>query len=325
MKPDPLSSAAMRLRLSAGCLLIVIAVAGCAQSVAITPLPPTTGGGYLGWPNGPDAQAQMVPLLISSELVPGPNRFLFSLTDPRNALIAAPDLATGLRFFDLAADPATPTGQATGTFVWTVPDKLGLYHAAVDFGRAGPWGVEIVATKAGLPDRIVRAIFDVRAAGSTPGLGIKVPASDTPTAMTPATLAAISTDLHPDPDFYRQSVRGALAAGRPFVLVFATPLFCASQVCGPTLDTVKGVAGAFKGAIDFIHVEPYRLRQTENGLQPDVAANGDYQVVPALTEWGLPTEPWVFVVAADGTLLAKFEGAVGVDELKQTLDALLGG
>ena len=47
--------------------------------------------------------------------------------------------------------------------------------------------------------------------------------------------------------------------------------------------------------------------------------------MPAVAEWGLPTEPWVFVVAADGTLAAKFEGAVGADELREVLNALVDG
>ncbi|MGH2406891.1 MAG: hypothetical protein ACRDF7_02270 [Candidatus Limnocylindrales bacterium] len=306
-------------------VVLLIVVAGCAGSPApTTPAATATTSGYPGWPAGPDPQAQMVPLLISSELVPGPNRFLFSLADLHNALIAAPDLTTQLRFFDLAADPATPAAQATGTFIWTVPDTVGLYHAMVTFGRAGPWGVEIGASKSGLPDRTARVVFDVRATGSTPALGSKVPVADTPTATTSAGIAAISTDSQPDPDFYRQSVNGALAAHRPFVLIFATPLFCTSRACGPTLDTVKSVAEPYKAQMDFIHVEPYKLRQTETGLQPDLAADGSFQVVPAASAWNIPTEPWIFLVRADGTLLAKFEGAVGADELRLALDALVG-
>ena len=325
MKPLGLSCPAMHSRLLAASSLLVLLVAGCASPGPAAPTPTGAGGGYPGWPEGPDATAQMVPLLVSSELVPGPNRFLYSLTDLQNALIAAPDLATDVRLYDLAADPAKPAAEATGTFIWSLQGQLGLYHASVDFGRAGPWGLEIVARKAGLPDRTVRMRFDVRASGTTPALGARVPASDTPTATTAAAIAGISTDRQPDPDFYRQSVKGALAAGRPFVLVFATPLFCTSSVCGPTLDTVKGVAGPYKDRVDFIHVEPYRLRQTQDGLQPDLAASGDYQVVPAMADWGLPTEPWVFVVRADGTLAAKFEGTLGADELRQTLDTLTSG
>ena len=83
----------------------------------------------------------------------------------------------------------------------------------------------------------------------------------------------------------------ALAAGRPFVLVFATPLFCSSRTCGPTLDNVKGIAAPYKDRIDFIHVEPYKLEQVSGGLQLYVDASGGFQVVPALTVFQTPPEP----------------------------------
>jgi peroxiredoxin len=34
-----------------------------------------------------------------------------------------------------------------------------------------------------------------------------------------------------------------------------------------------------------------------------------------MREWGLPSEPWTFLVGADGRIKAKFEGSVSVDEL----------
>src|SRR3989304_1378498 len=75
-------------------------------------------------PRRPDPNPWVVPLIVSSELVSGPSRFLFSLTDAKNALIAAPDLATTVRFYDLAADPATPVTETDGVFIWTVPDEI---------------------------------------------------------------------------------------------------------------------------------------------------------------------------------------------------------
>lgn len=324
MHAHPLSSGSMRTPSALGLVVLAIALAACGTTAPPAPTQRASADGYPGWPIGPDPNAAMVPLIVSSELVPGPNRFLFSLTDTANALIAAPDLATTARFYDLAADPATPVAEADGVFIWTVPDRIGLYHATVDFGRAGPWGIEIAAAKAGQAEATVRARFDVRESGTTPALGSKAPASATLTADTPDGIAAISTDTHPDPDFYRTSVADALAAGRPFVLVFATPLFCSSQACGPTLENVKGIAAPYKDRVDFIHVEPYKLRQVDGGLQPEYDASGGFQIVPAVAEWGLPTEPWVFVVAADGTIAAKFEGAVGAEELRGVLDALVG-
>lgn len=312
------------MRSALGPLLVAVIFAACGTTgtPAATPTPSAPSSGYPGWPAGPDPNASVVPLIVSSELVVGPNRFLFSLTDLQNAIIAAPDLATMVHAYDLVAGPATPSMEAPGSFIWTVPDEIGLYHASLTFGRAGPWGVEIVASKAGQPDLTVRVVFDVRQTGTTPAIGARAPASDTPTATTPEAIAAISTDTTPDPDFYRVSVKDAMAAGRPFVLVIATPLFCSSRTCGPTLDNVKAAAGAYKDRVAFIHVEPYKLKQVEGGLQPDLDANGGFQVVPSVDEWGLPTEPWVFVAAGDGTVAAKFEGAVGADELGQALDAV---
>ncbi len=37
--------------------------------------------------------------------------------------------------------------------------------------------------------------------------------------------------------------------------------------------------------------------------------------VPATVEWGLPTEPYIFVVGADGLVKAKFEGIASQEEL----------
>jgi hypothetical protein len=40
-------------------------------------------------------------------------------------------------------------------------------------------------------------------------------------------------------------------------------------------------------------------------------------------EWNLPSEPWIFLVNADGVLVEKFEGGVAAAELDPALDALL--
>lgn len=267
----------------------------------------------------------MVPIIVSSERVVGSNRFLYALTDTQNRPIASPELATTVRFYDLAADPATPVAEVPGSFIWTVPDEIGLYHATADFPRAGPWGAEIVASAAGQPDLMARAIFDVREASTTPAIGAAAPASDTPTATDAAGIAAISTDPAPNSAFYRSSVKDVLSAGKPFVLVFSTPLFCASRTCGPTMETVKAAAAPYGERIEVIHVEPYKLQLIDGQPQPELDANGGFQVVPSAVEWGLPTEPYIFVVGADGKVAAKFEGAIGADELRAAIDGVLGG
>ena len=83
------------------------------------------------------------------------------------------------------------------------------------------------------------------------------------------------------------------------MLVFATPKFCQTQTCGPTLEKVKAVAEAHPD-MTFINVEPYLLEEVDGQLQPDLDANGMLQAAPATDAYGLLVEPFVFVVDGDG-------------------------
>ncbi len=316
-------------------VLVVLALCpgACGPSVAApTPAPPSpTGAGtYPGWPVGPVSGTAVVPLLINQQLAVGPNRFLFTLYDAadQTKIVAAPEVTTSLAFYDLVKDPATPVATVSGTFIRAapLPDPRGLYHATVAFGEAGDWGVQITVQRPGQPVSTSRVQFTVLPATTTPAIGAAAPASQTPTATTAAAIAGISTDQTPDPAFYRTSETDALTQHRPFVLVFATPQFCQSQICGPTLDTVKAAAVPFESAVDFIHVEPYVLQPATggSGLQPVLSTAGQLQLVPAAVQWGLPDEPWIFVVDAGGKVTAKFEGAVGSDELTQAIQAVAG-
>lgn len=279
----------------------------------------TTLTSYPGWP-GASAETptttELVPLLVSSELAVGPNRFLFSLIDGQNRLVAAPAVEVDVSFFDLAADPEVPVAELTAAYL-QADEERGLYRAAVEFSCSGSWGAELTARIPGREQRRARVIFSVRPESGTPGIGSPVPATDTPTAESPEGIKRISTDADPDRDFYRLSVAEALEQGRPFALIFATPAFCQTQACGPTLDIVRDAAADFKDEMAFIHVEPYVLEMTEAGLQPVLNEAGRFQVVPSATDWGLPSEPFIFVVDGEGLLAAKFEGVAGADELRE--------
>jgi hypothetical protein len=77
------------------------------------------------------------------------------------------------------------------------------------------------------------------------------------------------------------------------------------------LDIVRRVAPKHPG-VAFIHVEPYELPANPARLEP----------VPATRQWGLPSEPWTFVVDSRGRLAAKFEGALSATELEEELTRL---
>ncbi len=273
--------------------------------------------------SGP-ADTSVIPVIVSSQQVVGPNRFVFSFLDPETNLPAAtPDRAAAVA---LIAPGETEPGPATpAEFTWAIEGSRGVYVANVDFPAAGDWRAVFLTEAPGTPQEAIGVGFQVRETGTTVPVGAKAPASDTPTGDDVAwDLAKLSTDASPDPAFYQLSVADALAAGRPFVLVFATPSFCQTAQCGPTLDKVKAVSKSAPPSVAFINVEPYRLEMTEGRLQPVLDANGQLQPVPAVSEWGLLSEPWVFTVGADGVVKGSFEGVLAETELTQAIADIAG-
>ncbi|MGH2542524.1 MAG: hypothetical protein ACRDIB_07000, partial [Ardenticatenaceae bacterium] len=45
---------------------------------------------------------------------------------------------------------------------------------------------------------------------------------------------------------------------------------------------------------------------------------------PAVTEWNLLTEPWVFVLEPDGTVGARLDGPVSAEELREAVERVRG-
>ncbi|MDQ4142126.1 MAG: thioredoxin family protein [Actinomycetota bacterium] len=247
------------------------------------------------------------PVFASSDVSVGSNRFLVGLLNDDDAPIGAPDIEMEIEFVDLTDCPAEPGPANKMDFVWSIKPDVGLYRTDVEFDSAGTWGAEVKITGDGL-NETVKASFDVAKEPVTPAIGDPAPTADTPTADDVKDLSQISTDAKPVPRFYAMSVAEALKKGKPFVVAFSTPKFCQTQTCGPTLEVVKSVAGDFP-KLTFIHVEPYELPADPAALEP----------VAAVEEWGLPSEPWVFVVDGDGKVAAKYEGALAAEELKEAL------
>ncbi len=300
-------------------VLIGVVVAGCTGGGTETVRPVSAA------PSPAASGPEILPLLISSELPKGPARFLFSLTDRANNLIAAPDVKVHLLFYDMDVAPDTVAFEADARFLWAIEGERGLYAADVNYPDAGRWGTRMNAT---LPDgstKTVRIEYDVLESGSTVAIGARAPSIETPTiASAGGDVRAVSTDQQPAERFYTTSVDDALAAGKAFVLVFATPAFCETAICGPTLETVKTVATDYPD-LTFINVEPYQMTFADGSLQPALDASGQLQPAPWTDAFGLRTEPWVFVIGADGTVRAKFEAVLGADELRAAIDAAVAG
>lgn len=182
------------------------------------------------------------------------------------------------------------------------PGVRGLFVA--EFDVASPGRYWFVAEPIGGLRIQGLGVFDVNQRSASPAVGSRAPASDTPT-LAVAPIERLSTASEPVPELYRYSVAGSLRDRVPFVVVFATPKFCESRTCGPTVDVVDAVRR--KTSIRAIHVEVYEDNDPAKGVNR------------WMKEWNLPSEPWVFVVDRDGRIAAKFEGSVSVDELTESV------
>ena len=115
---------------------------------------------------------------------------------------------------------------------------------------------------------------------------------------------SVTTAEPPDTELLHPTVAAALAAKKPFVVTFATPLYCQSRTCGPVVQVVQAVAKRWQGkGVDFIHVEIYKDNDPAKGTNRWV------------NQWNLPTEPFTFVVDRTGIIRTKIEGAFSTGEL----------
>ncbi len=253
---------------------------------------------------------EAAPLVIVANgpgtLAVGDERLLIGLIAADTANLAFPERAIEI---DLVYDGKV-VASVPGEFLWTVPEVRGMYRAQVAFDQPGTWAVIVRSDdlEVSIPTQ-----FAVAASSQVPDRGDVAPLSVTPTGEQ-FDLSDISTDPDPDPRFYELSLDEALTNGTPTVVAFSTPAFCQTATCGPTLDVVKQVATNHPDDVDFVHVEVY--------TNLDAGSFEGLELVPAIDDWRLPSEPWVFVVDGSGIIAAAFEGALAAEELEAALAGL---
>jgi hypothetical protein len=327
----PTSSLRAVLALAAGAVVLLAACSAGAPAAPSSASPTVPSGApgadcdttnLPGWPRpGQLTTSGVIPVLASSERLVGKSRLLFALVDDQNQPIANEDLQVEIGFFDLCADPATPTEILTPTFAWGITGLSGFYAVTPTFERPGTWGaaVAVVDPATGKADG-AKLQFSVAEDGSTPRVGERAPSVATPTlADVGGDVRRLSTDPEPEPAFHETSLADALAAGEPFLLGFITPAFCTSAQCGPTIDVVKDAVA--EAPIRTVVVEPYELTWDGVRLQPVLQDNG-FVPVEAARAYGIPTEPWLFLVDGDGTVAASYEAVVGKQELVDAIRSL---
>ena len=267
-------------------------------------------------------------VLVSQEVSVDQARFTFVLLDQSEHAIE--EARVSVEFLPSGDYPAPPIANAVYRKIildnvrmsaskWydAEMEVRGIY--AVDrppFNRPGEWELRISILHGDSKSPVeIDVVVQVLEESSTPRLGERVSPIEHLTAADVADLTEISTSPDPLPEMYQTSVANALAQGQPFLVVFATPAFCQSRICGPVGETVASLIPDYREDIAFIHIEPYDLDLIRGGgkFEPSVEAKA----------WGLPSEPWVFLVDSSGLLTAKFEGIVTFEELDKAIKAAL--
>jgi hypothetical protein len=277
----------------------------------------------------PEAGDGLQPLMTTSELVVGQNRFAFGLLKAHQ-LLDGVDVTVRVYTLEgsaaqLAAEVKAPYHairpvqqaravhrQADGT-AHGHGDEFGLrglYVAQVRFARAGPWGIELLAREGNGPAHTVRFAVTVLDTPATPAIGAAAPRSRNLIGSDVKHVREIDTSPTPDARLHQVRIADAIQQGTPQLIVFATPQFCTSRMCGPVVDMVRTLLPAYGKRVAFTHQEFWQ----------DFAAK---TVFPTVEEWRLETEPWVFVVDREGIIRAKFEGLVTVEELESALQQVV--
>jgi hypothetical protein len=281
----------------------------------------------------PDGVA--LPIVISSDLAVGENRFLLGLEDQETGdLLLDADLAfafflldsdEGTLKFERDAEPIVITRSYThthddGGLETHEAGEVGAYRTTADFDVAGLWGVEVSGTTAdGKALEPLRPTFNVNEVPFGLAIGDPAPRSEQLILADVDDITEIDTSENPNPQQHDTTVADAVTSGKPTVIAIATPAFCATRICGPTKDVFDDLHVEFGDAANFVHVEPYQVQPVRDGECPNLSDC----LNPILDEWRLQSEPWVFIVDADGNIAAKFDGLVTLEELADALNELI--
>jgi hypothetical protein len=275
------------------------------------------------------ADDALQPLITTSELIVGQNRFAFGLAK-QGKLIEHADVL--VRLFELEGTEAHLTAETNAPFrsvANLVPGKKvhhhadgsrhvhdgatevrGVYVAQLAFTRPGNWGVELVARQPDGLSETARLTILVRETPTTPAVGSPAPRSRNLILSDVKDLRQIDTSERPDSRLHQTRIADAITMGKPQLIVFATPQFCTSRMCGPVVDIVRTLLPTYGKRVVFTHQEIWQDFATK-------------KVFSTIEEWRLQSEPWIFIVDGQGLIRARFEGLVATRELETALQNVL--
>lgn len=280
----------------------------------------------------PVASTEVTPVFAFTEAVVGPNRLPIGIIQNGSPL-NDPTAVVTATFFNLDIDKTKPIGTSTAIYFGKgLP--AAVYVATFDFAMAGNYGVQIDTTIAGTTAQ-ANVQLTVLERAIAPKIGDLAIAAKTLTAATVTDPLELSSAAVTEPSLYATSLDDALAAKKPIALLFATPGFCRTAVCGPSVKVYADLAKTFGSEITFIHSEIYRFPFGDSFAQQNAIFQTAMNEGRNLTDeerkagvsdayyaWKLQSEPWLFLIDSKGVIVGRYEGGLTQEELTPALAAL---
>ncbi|NOK60915.1 MAG: hypothetical protein GFH27_549289n103 [Chloroflexi bacterium AL-W] len=286
---------------------------------------------------GCGSSSRVEPVFAFSEAVVGPNRIALGIVKD-DTPVNDPDIKVTMRFLYMEENnPAVKQEMEATYFGQGMP--VGYYVAYPTFDQPGNWGIEVETQ---LPDEanpsMKRLQLQVLEDSWTPNVGDEARAVETLTVDTAPALEQLSSGNNINEAMYQISLDEAIQSGKPTAVLFATPAYCRTATCAPSLSVVQDLQATYGDQMHFIHSEVYRYPFGESFNEIDALMQQAMQMgrtpssqelragySDAMAAWNLPSEPWLFLIDANGTIAARFEGGITTEELAPALEQLLNG
>lgn len=177
----------------------------------------------------------------------------------------------------------------------------GIYSFEYKFTDAGQY--EISSNYDG---KEISLAFVVNETNIAPALDAVCIASDSPTNTDPKDAKVLCTRFEGNCGLHEHTISDLLNTNEPFIVMFATPARCQTSYCGPVLEILKKELETNK--INAIHIEIYK-NETSN------------ETLETVTQWNLPSEPWLFAVNSSGKIVKRLDGAFDLSEIQECISA----
>lgn len=145
----------------------------------------------------------------------------------------------------------------------------------------------------------------------SPVVGQQLPAAPTATDSNSLDVDPICTQV-PQCPFHSVSLTDALGKGKPIVLLVATPAYCQTSFCGPTLGNLMDIVDGRDDLI-VIHSEVYQNPKEAKG---DLASA---PLAPLPDKYGLLLEPVLYVTDPNGTITTRADATIDRSEMAEAI------